>query len=395
MKRREFCRRVTLLGGAAVLSPILQACRGTGEAPPQVAAPTHTVEPPSPTLAPPSPTALPPSATPAPAPVATATAGPTSAPTAVPTASPAAAPSLSSLVGKVALVRTGDRAEGVRRAVDLLGANFVRGNPVLLKANFNSADPAPGSTHIDVLRALVTKLEDMGARMITLAERSGMGVTRQVMQTLGVFDLAKELGFTPVVLDELPAEGWVPRRSRDDHWQQGFAVPKMLLDAPCVVQTCNLKTHRFGGHFTLSLKNSVGLAAKQVPGQAYNYMNELHNSSYQRHMIAEINRVYTPSLIVMDGVEAFADGGPDRGRKVSPGVVMAAVDRVALDAVGVAILRSFGTTPEVSRGPIFGQAQLARAVELGLGAASPAQVQILTADPESETFAATLRQLLA
>jgi len=97
----------------------------------------------------------------------------------------------------------------------------------------------------------------------------------------------------------------------------------------------------------------------------------------------------------MDGVEAFADGGPDRGRKVSPRVVMAAVDRVALDAVGVAILRSFGTTPEVSRGPIFGQAQLARAVELGLGAASPAQVQILTADPESETFAATLRQLLA
>ena len=36
-------------------------------------------------------------------------------------------------------------------------------------------------------------------------------------------------------------------------------VPKMLLAAETVVQP-GLKTHRYGGHFTLSLKNAVGFA---------------------------------------------------------------------------------------------------------------------------------------
>ena len=48
---------------------------------------------------------------------------------------------------QVAFIKTQDRADGVRRALALHGINPVRGNRVLLKPNFNSADPAPGSTH--------------------------------------------------------------------------------------------------------------------------------------------------------------------------------------------------------------------------------------------------------
>ena len=69
-----------------------------------------------------------------------------------------------------------------------------------------------------------------------------------------------------------------------------------------MVQTCYLKTHRFGGHFTLSLKNSVGFAAKTVPGNSYNFMRELHSSPHQRHMIAEINTAYKPDLVLLDGI---------------------------------------------------------------------------------------------
>ncbi len=148
-------------------------------------------------------------------------------------------------------------------------------------------------------------------------------------------------------------------------------------------------------HVTLSLKNSVGLAAKQVPGQSYNYMSELHSSRDQRRMIAEINRTYRPDVVVMDAVEAFADGGPDRGRLVQPGVILAAADRVALDAVGVAILRHFGTTAEVSRGRVFEQEQIARAVELGLGASRPEDVEIVTEDEAGAAFAAEIRALLS
>jgi uncharacterized protein (DUF362 family) len=295
---------------------------------------------------------------------------------------------------KVALVKTTDRAGGTRKAMALLGIHPARGNTVLLKPNFNSADPAPGSTHPDVLRALVTGLQDMGAKRITVGDRSGMGNTQRVMEQLGVFALGRELGFTPLVFDALGQKDWAVIQNKDQHWSRGFALPRAALDADCVVQACALKTHRFGGHFTLSLKNSVGLAAKTTPGSSYNYMTELHASKWQRHMIAEINAAYTPALVVMDGVEAFTTGGPDRGKLAKTEVMLASTDRIAIDAVGVAILRLFGTTPEVSKGNIFEQAQIARAVELGLGVSSPTHIEIVTDDAESAEYARQLRRLL-
>ncbi len=294
----------------------------------------------------------------------------------------------------VAFIKTRDRIEGVRRALKLLGINPIQGKRVLLKPNFNSAHPTPGSTHNDTLRTLIEELRHMGAQAITVADRSGMGNTRDVMQRKGIFTLALELGVEVLVLDDLGQEDWVMVQPPNSHWQRGFPFARPCLEADAVVQTCCLKTHRFGGHFTLSLKNSVGLVAKHIPGDTYNYMNELHNSSHQRRMIAEINVAYTPALIVMDGVEAFVTGGPESGERVWAEVVLAGTDRVAMDAVGVAILRHFGTTSEVSRGPIFQQEQIARAVELGLGVEGPQKIQLLTDDPESAAYAAQIRQIL-
>jgi uncharacterized protein (DUF362 family) len=144
----------------------------------------------------------------------------------------------------------------------------------------------------------------------------------------------------------------------------------------------------------MSLKNSVGMVAKQVLGEGYNYMNELHASPDQRIMIAEINSAYQPALVVLDGVEAFVSGGPDRGKLVQPGVVLAGSDRVAIDATGVAILRSFGTTPEVANGAIFQLEQIARAVELGLGVSSPDKIELVTDDKDSKAFATEILDIL-
>jgi len=295
---------------------------------------------------------------------------------------------------RVVLVKTRDRAAGVQKALDLLGVNPVSGKTVFLKPNYNSADPTPGSTHLDVLRTLAKALYGMGATRITLGDRSGMGNTRQVLENRGVFALAQALNFDTLVLDELPADEWQPIKNPNTHWSRGFAMPKALFSAGSVVQTCCLKTHRYGGHFTLSLKNSVGLAARTIPGQSHNYMTELHGSAYQRVMIAELNAAYRPDLIVMDGVEAFVDGGPDQGTKVWSEAILASTDRVAIDAVGVAILRHFGTTPNVSKGKIFNLEQIHRAVELGVGVTTPDQIELVTDDADSAAYANTLRTLL-
>ena len=294
------------------------------------------------------------------------------------------------LATKIGLVRTADRNDGVRRAISLLEYNSIKGKEVTLKPNFNTADPAPGSTHNDTLRALVSTLREMGAKRIILAERSGPPDTRDVMEKKGILKLAQEMDFDVINLQEIGPEGWVHLEPEDSHWEHGFHFARAYLEAESIVQTCCLKTHAYGGHFTLSLKNSVGM----VPRTDYPYMGELHRSPYQRQMIAEINTAYKPDLILLDGVEAFVKGGPDQGTRVKADVILAGNDRVAIDAVGVAILRLFGTTTEVSKGLIFDQEQIARAVELGLGVRSPTQIQVVTGDHESEVFAKQVRDIL-
>ena len=300
---------------------------------------------------------------------------------------------------KISLVKTTDRTEGVRQAIKLLKVNPVKGKAVVLKPNFNTADPAPGSTHYDTLHSLISTLKEMGAKKITVAERSGPGdTTRGIMEKKGIFNMAKELGFDILDLQAMSQDGWVLVKPKDSHWKGGFLFPKIYKEAESIVLTCCLKTHQFGGHFTLSLKCAVGMVPPGLgPAAAggYPYMNELHTSPYQRQMIAEINTAYSPDLIVLDGVEAFIDGGPHMGTRKNANVMLGGTDRVAIDAVGVAILRSLGTTPEVSKGKIFEQDQIKRAAELGLGAKSADQIQIITGDKDSEAYAVEIRKILA
>lgn len=301
-----------------------------------------------------------------------------------------AAPSVS----HVAFVKTTDRASGVKRAIELLGMDKFRGKDLFIKPNFNSSDPTPGSTSEATLAALLRQLKAMGAGPLTLGDRSGMDDTREVMGKKSAFQMGKELGANVVVFDELTSNDWELLKPQDSHWEQGFALPRVVRKAGGVVQTCCLKTHRFGGHFTLSLKNSVGFAAKTVPGNSYNFIRELHSSPNQRRMIAEINTAYKPDLVVLDGIQAFTNGGPDQGKMVQSNVILAGTDRVAIDAVGVALLRHFGTTPEVSQGAIFDQEQIARAVQLKIGVSSPKQIELVTGDPESAEYAKQIRAVL-
>ena len=297
-------------------------------------------------------------------------------------------------LGEVFILKTTDRATGVPALLNKLGLADYSGKQVALKANYNSADPFPASTHLDTLRAIVENLKGAGASGITLAERSGMGDTEQVLEKMGVLALSRELGFKAVVLNDVGKEDWLKVERGGTHWARGFYMAKVFHDADKVVQTCCIKTHRFGGHFTLSMKNSVGLVAKKVPGGMYDYMWELHTSPYQRQMIAEINSNYNVDFVLMDGIKAFTTGGPDRGTLVEPKLLLASRDRVAIDAVGVAILKMYGAKGKVGEADIFEQAQLHRAAELGFGVKSAAEIQLTPLNDESRVEAERIERVL-
>ncbi|MFC1523179.1 DUF362 domain-containing protein [Thermodesulfobacteriota bacterium] len=283
-----------------------------------------------------------------------------------------------------------DRFQGVKRAVSLLGVNPVEGKDVLLKPNFNTADPFPASTHNETLAALVGELRFLGAKTVTIGERSGPPDTREVLADKQLPALADQLGVELVNFEELPEEDWLNVQPERSHWRAGFDVARPVLDAQSVVTTCCLKTHRYGGIFTMSLKLSVGMVHKRN-------MGELHGA--QKHhmmkMIAEINQVYTPDLVVMDGTEVFVDGGPMQGERKKADMIFAATDRIALDAVGLALLKYLGSNRHIMEIPIFKQEQIARAVELGLGVSDPRDIEIVSDDSGGRMIAAELTKILA
>jgi uncharacterized protein (DUF362 family) len=281
---------------------------------------------------------------------------------------------------KVAVIATNDRTYGVNESFELLGINPVRNKNVVLKPNFNTADPPPASTHMDTFREILAKIQEMGAKSITVAERCGPANTDEAFRKKGLYELAIEFGFDIVNLETATEDQWVMKNPENSHWKNGFLFAKVYDEAECVVETCCLKTHMYGGHFTLSMKNAIAL----VPRVGYKYMSELHSSPHQRKMISEINAAYKWDLVIMDGVLAFVDGGPMEGTLKEANVFVAGTDKIAIDAVGVALLRMLGTTPEVSKGPIFKQEQIARAVELGIGIPSFQEIEFVTDSAQSE-----------
>jgi uncharacterized protein (DUF362 family) len=289
---------------------------------------------------------------------------------------------------RIALVKTNDRAKGIEAALKLISFPSPKGKKVLIKPNFNTADPAPGSTHNDTLRQLALEMKNRGASNLTIGDSCGPGNTKEVMEKKGIPALAQELNIDVVNFEDLPADGWVQFNPPGSHWKNGFSVARPVTEAEYLLWTCCLKTHGFGGVHSLSLKLAVGVTNKSVRMQ-------MHQSPDIRRMIAEIHHAFTPQLIVMDGVDIFVDGGPMTGKLVNAGVIIAGTDRIAIDAVGLAVLKNHGANDTIMSKKIFEQEQVARAVEIGLGVKSADQIEIVTADAASRDYAAKLKEILA
>ncbi|MDI6846141.1 MAG: DUF362 domain-containing protein [Candidatus Saccharicenans sp.] len=292
---------------------------------------------------------------------------------------------------RVLLIRTEDRAEGVRKAFEFFrNSNPFKGKKVLVKPNFNTSDETPGSTHNDTLKEILSELRKAGVSELTIGDRSGPEPTEQVFEKKGIHELAAAFDARLLNFDELGPDGYVKVTPPGSHWQDGFLVARPVVEAEALISTCCLKTHGFGGVFTMSLKNSVGI----VPRKGHTYMRELHSSPHQRRMIAEINYACRPTFVILDGLVAFVDQGPMRGPRKEANVFLAGVDRVAIDAVAVAILKDLGSNDAIMKPKVFEQEQIARAAELGLGVKSPEDIIIETLDEVSEAYAARIRPLL-
>ena len=111
-------------------------------------------------------------------------------------------------------------------------------------------------------------------------------------------------------------------------------------------------------------------------------------------MIAEINAPFAPDIVLLDGVEAFVDGGPATGTRAGANVFLAGTDRVAIDAVGVAVLKHIGSNDAIMQPEIFEQKQIARAAQLGIGVQSAKDIDLVAVNEDSISYCDAIDALL-
>lgn len=264
--------------------------------------------------------------------------------------------------------------ESVRKAIAMAGGlDFIdRGSTILVKPNVNSDDPPPATTSPVVLSTVIAALRERHPARIIVGDRSVYwGNTIEYMKATGIYDTARLAGAEVVDLEQA---GWVQSRPRGaTGWSRAIKVSKLAREADYIVSVPVIKAHKIAT-FSLALKNTLGMVSPA------DRLDKLHDHNYEEpafgSMVAEANLALRPDFVVTDGTSVMVRGGPFFGETFAPGLVIASRDLVANDVVGLSVMKALGTKAEIQEMSPWDQPQIRRAVELGLGARSPADIEL-------------------
>jgi uncharacterized protein (DUF362 family) len=254
----------------------------------------------------------------------------------------------------------------IARAVGVLGGfeRFIKkGEAVLLKPNFNTDDPFPASTAMDFLEAVIDLVYKCKPKAIIVGDSSTLSMnTRKVMERKGLFRIARRYLIKVYNFDEYEwrkkiVNGIYLKKARITEFVD--KVDRIIL-LPC------LKTHK-NAQLTASLKLSVGFL-RPIDRIKLHF-------AHLEEKVAELNTLIKPDLIIMDARKCFIAGGPARGIVRNPGYILASTDRIAIDVEGAKIIKSFkGNSLQSDPWQL---PQIKRAIQLGLGAKSEADYEVV------------------
>jgi uncharacterized protein (DUF362 family) len=276
----------------------------------------------------------------------------------------------------VALVRAGDRVGGIKEAVRLMGGlnpivEGVKGE-ILIKPNCNTDDPFPRNTHPETVRAIAGGLIAAGfpAGRIVLGEISGRArglPTRQTLRNIGMLGVAEELGIRLAYFDE---DDWVTvKPPKSTFWPDGIKIPRKVYEADRVILAPIMRPHSTAT-FTISLKLAVGM----IDAVAREW---LHNEEDHHEKLVELNLAYSADLVVADATKIITGYTPPG--VAEPGIIVAGSNRVATDAVCVALMRHHGAE-RVSDRRVLRHEQFTIAEWLGFGSPRLRDIELRTSN---------------
>lgn len=225
---------------------------------------------------------------------------------------------------KNAILQVVDEVEGFKKFIK-------KGDVVLIKPNFNTADPFPASTDFEFLKAVVELVYECCPKSVILGDSSTVSLnTRKIMEKLRIFDLENmEQPPKVYVFDERP---WVKKEIHNGKYLKKVYVTHYLDRADKIILLPCLKTHNLA-QFTGSLKVSIG------------FMKPFHRIALHarniQEKIAELNKIIHPDLIIMDARKCFINKGPDKGEVAEPNLILASKSRINIDVEGIKIIQGF------------------------------------------------------
>lgn len=256
----------------------------------------------------------------------------------------------------VYFAETEDRGSFVNCIMEKLRADFTRSpkSKVLVKPNIVSREQYPTTTHPQVLASVLDFLLDCGCQIVVAdGPAFDAGNSNRIIRSHPLAEVCNERG---IELQNLHKHGFKKLRTQS----MSLQISTLSLDWDYIVSLPVLKPHRHC-RMTGALKNQFGFLRNRERIMMHAKLKSLSKG------IAEVNSVVKPGLFIVDAIETYTHAQERRhgGSQVRLGCMLAGKDPVALDSLGLELLKRIETSLN-DTGP-EDVAYIAHASRIGLG----------------------------
>jgi len=234
----------------------------------------------------------------------------------------------------VSLVKCQDYDEkrvlsSLRQSIDLIGGiqTYVRkGSRVLLKPNllFGKSPEKAVTTHPSIIRGMIQIVREAGG-VPSIGDSPSVGGLTWTAEKTGVKAVADKMK-CPLVEFNRPV---LSPKGGGKTFKQ-LEIDQAVFEADVVINLPKLKTHGLT-LLTLGVKNLFGC----IPGpkKPLWHLKAGEDQNTFARMLVDIYQVIRPSLTVLDGVVGMEGNGPNSGRPIPIGVILASGDSLNLDQI--------------------------------------------------------------
>ncbi len=234
----------------------------------------------------------------------------------------------------VSIVKCRDYDEGkvlsaLRQGIDLIGGvqTFVKeGSHVLLKPNllFGKSPEKAVTTHPSILKGMIQIVQEAGG-VPSIGDSPSVGSLTWTAERAGIKAVADAMK-CPLVEFNKPV---LPSGGRGKTFKQ-LEVDQAVLGADVIINLPKLKTHSLT-LLTLGVKNLFGC----IPGpkKPLWHLKAGKDQETFARILVDIYDIIRPSLTLLDGIVGMEGSGPNSGRPIPIGLIMASDDSLSLDQI--------------------------------------------------------------